>query len=126
MISAHVEKSLSDVELRFNEVAQALVSGEPIALEAASAVLRQAAIDFSVLLQALSPQERKDKDLTLRLKKIAESTAALKDGLFRRAALVEMALNAVVPATQKTTYAKAIGPYGSPGKQSGAFKYLAA
>lgn len=126
MISAHVEKSLSDVELRFNEVAQSLVSGDPIALEAASGVLRQTAINFSALLQTLSPQERQDKDLTLRLKKIAESTAALKDGLFRRAALVEMALNAVVPATQKTTYAKATGPYGSPGKQSGAFKYLAA
>jgi hypothetical protein len=126
MISAHTEKSLADVEHCFNDVAAALVSGEPVALEAASALLRQAAIDLSTLMQGLSPAERKNKDLTSRLKKIADGTATLKDGLFRRTALVAMALNAVVPATQDATYAKASGPYGSAGKQTGAFKYLAA
>jgi hypothetical protein len=126
MISARTETALSEVERRFNAVAAALVSGEPVALEATSTVLRQAAIDFSSLLQSLSPAERKDKDLTLRLKAIAEGTAILKDGLFRRAAIVDMALNAVVPATQNATYAKTSSPYGSPGKQTGAFKYLAA
>ena len=126
MISAHTEKSLVDVEHCFNAVAAAIVSGEPVALEAASALLRQAAINLSTLMQGLSPAERKNKDLTLRLKKIADGTATLKDGLFRRTALVAMALNAVVPATQDATYAKASGPYGSAGKQTGAFKYLAA
>lgn len=126
MISAHTEKSLADVERCFNDVAAALVSGEPVALESASALLRQAAIDLSTLMQGLSPAERKNRDLTLRLKKIADGTATLKDGLFRRTALVAMALNAVVPATQDATYAKASGPYGSAGKQTGAFKYLAA
>ena len=126
MISAPTEKSLADVERCFNAVAAALVSGEPVALEAASALLRQAAIDLSSLMQGLSLVERKNKALTLRLKKIADGTAVLKDGLFRRTALVAMALNAVVPATQEATYAKASGPYGSAGKQTGAFKYLAA
>ena len=126
MISAHTEKSLNEVERCFNDVAAALVSGEPVALESASALLRQAAINLSTLMQGLTPAERKNKDLTLRLKKIADGTATLKDGLFRRTALVAMALNAVVPATQDSTYAKASGPYGSAGKQTGAFKYLAA
>lgn len=126
MISAHTEKSLADVERCFNDVAAALVSGEPVALEAASTLLRQAAINLSTLMQGLSPVERNNQDLTLRLKKIADGTAILKDGLFRRTALVEMALNAVVPATQDASYAKASGPYGSAGKQTGAFKYLAA
>jgi hypothetical protein len=37
-----------------------------------------------------------------------------------------MALKTIVPATQESTYAQAAGPYGSVGRQSGAFKYLAA
>jgi hypothetical protein len=126
MIPAHVETSLSEVELRFSEVAAALVSGEPVALEAASTVLRQAAIDFSTLLQSLSPSDRQNKELTLRLKKIADGTATLKDGLFRRSAMVDMALKTMVPATQQSTYANTGSPYGSAGKPSGAFKYLSA
>jgi hypothetical protein len=126
MIPAHVETSLSEVELRFNAVAAALITGEPVELEAASTVLRQAAIDFSTLLQGLSPSDRQNKELTLRLKKIADGTATLKEGLFRRSAMVDMALKTVVPATQQTTYAKTGSPYGSAGKPSGAFKYLSA
>jgi hypothetical protein len=126
MMSAHAEKSLTEVELCFNDASAALVSGEPLALEAASAALRQKAIDFSALLQGLTPSERKDKNLKLRLKKITDGMAALRDGLYRRTALVDMALSAVVPATQDATYATATGPYGRVGKQTGAFKYLAA
>ncbi|MEI8170583.1 MAG: hypothetical protein WCG50_12965 [Rhodoferax sp.] len=126
MISAHIEKSLASVELSFNEVSAALVSGEPLALETASVALRQATIDFSQLMQGLSANDRQDKALVLRMKKIAEGLPILKDGLYRRTALVEMALKAVVPATQDATYAKATGPYGSLGKQTGAFKFLAA
>jgi hypothetical protein len=102
------------------------VSGEPVALEAASGTLRQAAIEFSALLQRLAPADLKNPDLKLRLKKIAEGMATQRTGLIRRTALVEMALNAVVPASLNATYAQAAGPYGSAGKPTGAFKYLAA
>ena len=126
MISARVEKALADVELCFSEVSEALVSGEPLALEVCSAAMRQAAIDISNVMQGLSPDERQDKTLKLRLMKIAEGMATVKDGLFRRTALVEMALKTVVPTAQDSTYAKTSGPYGSLGRQTGAFKYLAA
>jgi hypothetical protein len=126
MFPAHIEQALVEVELHFNDVSAALVSGEPQALAAASAALRQAAIDFSTLLQRLSPMDLKNESFKLRVKKIAHGMASQRESLIRRMALVDMALNTIVPATQRTTYAQAVGPYGSAGKQSGAFKYLAA
>jgi hypothetical protein len=126
MFSAHIEKALADVELCFNEVSAALVSGEPLALVNASAALRQAAIDFSGVLQRLAPVDRQNQHLKQRLKKVADGLAAQRQSLIRRTVLVEMALNAVVPATRDATYAKSTGPYGSAAKQMGAFKYLSA
>ncbi len=127
MLPAHIEKELAEVELCLNEVSAALVSGEPTALAAASASLRQAALDFSGVLQRAASDDLQDNTLKLRLKKIADGMVLQRQSLIRRTVLVEMALNAVVPATgDATTYAKTTGPYGSAGKQTGAFKYLAA
>jgi hypothetical protein len=126
MFPAHLEEALSEVELNFNDVSAALVSGEPLALTAASAALRQAAIDFSALVQGLSHVDLKDKNLQSRLKKMASGLAIQRESLIRRTVLVEMALNTIVPATNRATYAQAAGPYGSVGKPTGAFKYLAA
>lgn len=126
MFPAHIEDALTGVELLFADVSAALVSGEPLALSAASDALRQAAIDFSALLQGLTPIDRKNKDLQSRLKKLSVGMVTQRESLIRRTVLVELALNAIVPATRDATYAKAAGPYGTPGKQTGAFKYLAA
>ncbi len=126
MLPAHLEKSLSEVELHFNDVSAALVSGEPVALTMASAALRQAAIDFSALLQRLTPAEVKHKALKPRLTQISNGMVLQRESLLRRTAFVEMALNTVMPSAPKATYAQAGGPYASVGRQSGAFKYLAA
>jgi hypothetical protein len=126
MFPAHIEKALTEVELYFNDVSVALVSGEPLPLTTASAALRQASIDFSALLQDLAPIDLKNQNLKLRLKRLADGMAAQRVSLIRRTVLVERGLNAIVPATRDATYAQATGPYGSPGKQTGAFKYLTA
>jgi hypothetical protein len=126
MFSAHIEDALIEVESHFNDMSRALVSGEPLALGAASAALRQGAIDFSELLQRLTPIELKSRDLKLRLKTLSDGMAVRRECLIRRTVLVERALNAIVPATCSTTYSQAAGPYGNPGKQTGAFKVLAA
>ena len=125
-IPAPIEQALAEVELCFNQVSAALVSGEPMALATASGALRQVAIDFAALLQGLTPIERKNKNLKASLKRLADGMAAHRESLIRRTVLVERALNAIVPATRSATYAQAAGPYGSPGKQTGAFKLLAA
>ena len=126
MFPAHIEKALTEVEHHFNDVSAALVSGEPIALAAASSVLRQAAIDFSAFLQRQAPMDLKSQSLKLRLKRLADGMAAQRESLIRRTVLVERGLNAIVPATLAPTYAQVAGPYGSLGKQTGTFKFLAA
>lgn len=126
MFSTLLEDALLNVEQRLNAVSAALVSGEAVALETSSAALRQAAIDFSVVIKGLSAKDLDDERFKLRLKKIASGIASQRESLIRRTVLVDMALNTVVPATQGATYAQVAGPYGSAGKQSGAFKYLAA
>ncbi len=119
MFPAHIENALTSVEHLFDEVSAALVSGEPLALSAASDGLRRAAIDFSGLVQGLTAIDRENKNLQSRLKRLSVGLAAQRESLIRRTVLVEMALNAIVPATRDLTYGKAAG---SPG----AFKYLAA
>ena len=123
---AHIDKALTDVELQLSAVSAALVSGEALALASASTALRQAAIDFSQCLHSLTPAERADHRLKSRLKQLADEMAARRESLIRRSVLVERALNAIVPATRSATYAPAAAPYASLGKQTGAFKYLAA
>jgi len=126
MLPAHLEKALTDVECHFNAVSAALVSGEPLAVTVASAALRQAAIDFSALVQRLTPSDVKHKDVKARLTQIANGMALQRESLLRRTALVEMALNTVMPTAPDATYAQTGGPYASLGRQTGAFKYLAA
>ena len=126
MLPAHLEKTLTDVELHFNDVSAALVSGEPLALTTASAALRQAAIDFSALLQRLTPDDVKHQNLKPRLTQISNGLVLQRESLLRRTALVEMALNTVMPTAPKATYAQTGGLYASLGRQTGAFKYLAA
>lgn len=126
MFPAHIEKALSDVELQFDEVSVALVSGDPHALLAASAGLKQAATDISALMKNVRPGDLRHEELKLRLKKMTDGLAVRRESLIRRTVLVERALNAVVPATENTTYAKAAGPYGSAGKQTGTFKVVSA
>lgn len=126
MLSSHLEKALTEVEGHFNDVSAALVSGEPQALCTASAALRQAAIDFSALLQRLTPIDLKHKELKPRLTQISHGMALQRESLLRRSALVEMALNTVMPSAPGATYAQTGGLYASVARQSGAFKYLAA
>ena len=126
MLPAHLEKSLSEVEAHFNDVSAALVSGEPVALTVASAALRQAALDFSALLQRLTAADVKHNALKPRLTQISNGMALQRESLLRRTALVEMALNTVMPSAPKATYAQTGGHYASVGRPSGAFKYLAA
>lgn len=126
MLPAHLEKALTDVELHVNEVSAALVSGEPLALTSASAALRQVAIDFSALVQRLTSFDTKHTGLKPRLTQISNAMLLQRESLLRRTALVEMALNTVMPTAPKATYAQTGGPYASLGRQTGAFKYLAA
>lgn len=127
MLHTEIERPLAQIELQCEAMLAAVEAGEPAALEAASNVLRQAAVDFSHLLETFPQEALADKAFKSRVEKIAGLIAIQRENLIRRTVAVERALNAMVPATRESTYASAGSPYGSGGaKQSGAFKVLSA
>lgn len=126
MLSAHLEAALQHIEKQFKDLSAALVTGEPVALESASAAMRQAGIDMSALVQRLTPTERKNQELALRLKALAEGLGERRAILLRRGALIERELHTILPTTQGGTYAGATSAYGSPAKSVGAFKRFSA
>jgi hypothetical protein len=126
MLSPEIEKPLSQIESQFNAVMAAVNSGDPVSLDAASVALRRAAVDFSGLLQALPANALSANELKLRLKKLGRDLAGQRESLIRRTVVVERALHAMVPGARESTYAASGGPYMGAGRQTGAFKLLAA
>ena len=112
MLPAALEQQLSEIEQQGEALASALGDNDAVALEALGLRLRQAAIQLahSTEVAALDGLPKR----------------AQRSGLARRAAVVERALHAMVPATRESTYGQHASPYGAPGRQSGAFKTLAA
>ena len=107
MLPAEIEKPLLLIELQCEAVAAGVASGEPLALEAASSSLRQAALDFAALMDQLGGAPQAGPELRARLKKLAVTLNIQRENLLRRSAVIERGLHALVPSTQKTTYAPA-------------------
>jgi hypothetical protein len=124
--SIPVETAFTEFEAHFEEVSQALISGEPMALTQASAQLRQSAVQFSGVVKQLSPAELAHPLLRSRLKLLAAGLASRRESLIRRTAQVERALASIVPSTCNTTYSQGSRPYAGTVRQTGAFKVLAA
>lgn len=124
--SSSIEAAFTEFEAHFEEVSQALISGEPMALVQASALLRQSALDFSGVMAQLNPTEQADPLLRSRLKLLARGLASRRESLIRRTAQVERALGSIVPSTRNTTYSQGSRPYAGTVRQTGAFKVLAA
>jgi hypothetical protein len=126
MLMPEIDKPLSMIESQYDALSSAVNSGDPVSVESASMALRQATVDFSNLLAGLPAGVQATRELKARLKKLANGLAIQRGGLIRRTVVVERALHAVVPATRESTYAQSFGPYAGTGRQSGAFKLLAA
>ena len=122
MLSGQLEAALKRIEKQFQDLSVALVNGEPVALESASVAMRQASIDFSAFVQGLSRAERKDPQLAIRLKALADGLSVRREALIRRTALVERELNTILPGQQEATYAKTGSGCGSTAQSLGRFK----
>ena len=122
MLSVPLEAALQHIEKQFKNLSAALVSGEPVALESASAAMRQAGIDLSSLIQRMAFAEQKDPQITLRLKSLADGLGERRAILLRRIALIERELNTILSVTQEGTYTNSVGVYGSSAKSSSAIK----
>lgn len=121
-----LEEAFAQAEQCFGELSQALVSGEPAALAESSTKLQRAALELSVLLRRLPPADPHVAAFKLRLKQLAAGLNVRRESLIRRTVLVDRALNTLVPATIQSTYGASGKTYAAVGKQTGAFKYLAA
>ncbi len=120
-----LEHQMDRVEQQFNEVSAALLAGDALALQSACAALQQASV---ALIQISNNQNgRLTPALGRRVKVLSTSFAQVRDGLHRRAALVDRSLQVVVPSMEKaSTYAGESAPYGSATRKSGAFRVVSA
>jgi hypothetical protein len=109
MFASRLENSLSQVEQLLEEVSAALLAGEPLVLESASAALRQAMAGLSSLVQSPAGAARVDPALRKRLARVSQILSQQRSNLLRRAVVVDRALATVLPqAAQPQTYSSGI------------------
>lgn len=125
-INTPVEQALDLVEQCFEALSSVLIAGESDALVASSEKLQQAAVYLASLVNRASSKDPQTQVLKLRLVQLSKSLGVRRESLIKRSVLVDRALNALVPATVKSTYGKSPKAYGSLGPQTGAFKHLEA
>jgi len=121
-----VEAAFAQVEHCFNALSMALVTGEPEALALSGINLHGASLALSALLKQTSTSDLQTLEFKKRITVLVAALGSRRESLIRRAVLVDRALNALVPATVKSTYGQSPNTYGSVGPQTGAFKYLSA
>ena len=92
--------SLLRVEQFLAEVSAALVTGEPVVLEAASTALRQAMADMAVWGRTPGSTGSLDADMRRRLEHVSLVLSRQRANLARRAVVVDRALAAVLPQSQ--------------------------
>lgn len=107
MLPAELEKPLALMELQCQAVAAAVENGQPLELEAASQSLRDTAVAFSAFMENIGGAAQAGPQLRARLKKLATHLSIQREALLRRSAVIERGLHALVPSTQKATYAPA-------------------
>lgn len=118
MLFADLEKSLVLLEHQCQEVAAAVLSGEPETLTQASEALRQAALDFSALMGQLGGGQASSPEVRKRLRTVAVQLQVQRQNLLRRSVVVERALHTLLPETRKSTYGPQGGPAVTRGKLS--------
>ncbi|MDP2367539.1 hypothetical protein [Rhodoferax sp.] len=125
-LSDPLESALRQIEQRSGAVSAKLITGEPQALADAASALQQIAVEFFQIAPSLTLSTTASAALKARLQRIAAGMAMQRENLIRRQVVVQRALDAILPAAQGSAYAKTTSPYSSVGKQTGAFKVLAA
>ncbi|MES2949713.1 MAG: hypothetical protein V4858_14315 [Pseudomonadota bacterium] len=126
MSSHSLDTQLDLLEAHLEDVAASLIGGSPAAAQASGATLQRLAVELIQMADAAGRVQLGSPQRMLRIKALAAGIATLRENLLRQLAYFERALEIVVPATrEKATYAGST-TYGMPGRQSGAFKVLAA
>ena len=118
-------EQLDLVEQQLDEVSAVLLSRDAQALQASVDSLQRASVELLQLLDRTRAADKPSVQSIARLKLLSRRLPALREGLLRQAAVVERALQIVIPSAPKSTYA-GTGPYGSGPRQSGALRGMLA
>ena len=125
-MSSLIQAAIAEIEIQLSAASLALVEGDWGVLQSVSASLCEASRAMHGLLSGVNESHELDQDFRLRLSSLNESLKALREGLSRRTVLIERALQCMLPSAHTSNYDQSAGPYGRLGRQSGAFKVLAA
>ena len=121
----HFLASLVLAEHHQQVLGAALLDGQPDRVAAAAGDLQQVVATLSGLLQRVQRGGRLAPALQLRLQRLGQGVAQQREACLRRGAVVDRALNSIIPSTRASTYGGAGGrPYGQQARRSGAFKLV--
>ncbi len=100
---------LNRIEALVDAVSEALVSGDVHELTMASAALRDAVASLAGVSRGGKPGAQVlDPALRERMEKLSQQMSLQRDGVRRRAVVVERALSAVLPGEDDATYANKV------------------
>jgi hypothetical protein len=103
---------LNNIEALVDAVSEALVAGDVLELTAASAALRDAVAALAGLagISRGKPGAARmlDPALRERMEKLSQQMARQREGVHRRAVVVDRALSAVLPGEDETTYSNKV------------------
>jgi hypothetical protein len=121
-----LEHQLFLVEAQLKVASAALLAASTATMVDSCTQLQSLSIHLLQMTQALGPRHADVLRLSARMDAVAQGLPQVREGLLRRMAYVERALEMVVPQGQKAGYADIHSPYGNTVRQSGQFKVLAA
>ncbi len=117
---------LTLAEERSRVLSGALLAGEPDQVAVASSDLQQVVQVLSDSLQQAQARASLDDRSAHRLRSLGQRLALQREACLRRFAVVDRALNSIIPSTRSTTYGGGATPYGQQARRSGAFKLVSA
>lgn len=120
-----LDTQLDLIEQQFSEISKVLTDASPHQVQAACGALQQLTVDFIRMADEIGRSNLVLNSRAQRIQGLANALQPLREGLLRRSAYVERALEIVMPASQQTTYASS-AKYGGAIRQSGTFKALSA
>jgi hypothetical protein len=113
-------------EKRAQVLSAVLLGGQPDLVAAAAHDVQQSALALSESLQGAQKRGALEPVLKQRLRRLGQELAMQREACMRRSAVVDRALNSIIPSSRPNTYSARTGPYGQQARRSGAFNLISA
>ena len=121
-VQSVVQDSLDQAQRSVAATGQALLLGDPERVHAATRELHDGAHALALALRGVDGGASLVASLRERLVSVARDIGIQREALLRRSAVVDRALQALVPQTQSSTYSGALGRYAGRSTSTAAFR----